>query len=83
MKKAGKSIILISEELPELVGMSDRILIMRDGQIAHEALRTVRPAESQLINYNAVTRVGKIKQKLAKLSKTVGCRLCCPSSALP
>ncbi|MGM9607261.1 MAG: sugar ABC transporter ATP-binding protein [Oscillospiraceae bacterium] len=51
MKKAGKSIILISEELPELIGMSDRILIMRDGQIAHEALRTDQPTESQLINY--------------------------------
>ena len=51
MKKAGKSIILISEELPELIGMSDRILIMRDGQIAHEALRIDKPTESQLINY--------------------------------
>lgn len=51
MKKAGKSIILISEELPELIGMSDRILIMRDGEIVHEALRTDKPTESQLINY--------------------------------
>ena len=51
MKKAGKSIILISEELPELIGMSDRILIMREGQIAHEALRTDQPTESQLIHY--------------------------------
>ena len=33
MKKQGKSIILISEELPELIGMSDRILIMKDGKI--------------------------------------------------
>ena len=51
MKKAGKSIILISEELPELIGMSDRILIMRDGAIAHEALRTDKPTEGELINY--------------------------------
>ena len=51
MKKSGKSIILISEELPELIGMSDRILIMRDGEIAHEVLRTQNPTESQLINY--------------------------------
>ena len=51
MKKAGKSIILISEELPELIGMSDRILIMRDGEIAHEVMRSENPSEGLLINY--------------------------------
>jgi len=39
MKKAGKSIIMISEELPELMGMCDRMLIMRDGQISGEFFR--------------------------------------------
>ena len=34
MKKAGKSIVLISEEMPELIGMSDRIIIMKDGKIS-------------------------------------------------
>jgi ribose transport system ATP-binding protein len=33
---AGKAIIMISSELPEILGMSDRILVMRDGQIAGE-----------------------------------------------
>ena len=33
---AGKSIIMVSEELPELIGMSDRILIMKDGQLTAE-----------------------------------------------
>jgi ribose transport system ATP-binding protein len=51
MKKAGKSIVLISEELPELIGMSDRILIMRNGELSCEVCRTERPAESQLIEY--------------------------------
>lgn len=51
MKKEGKSIILISEELPELIGMSDRIIIMRDGEISHEVLRTENPTESQLVDY--------------------------------
>ncbi len=36
MKKQGKSIVLISEEMPELIGMSDRILIMKDGKINGE-----------------------------------------------
>jgi ribose transport system ATP-binding protein len=51
MKKAGKSIILISEELPELIGMSDRILIMRNGDISCEVRRTNKPTESILIEY--------------------------------
>ncbi|MCD8175437.1 MAG: hypothetical protein LUD41_05885 [Phascolarctobacterium sp.] len=34
LKEQGFSFILISEELPELIGMSDRILILKDGGIA-------------------------------------------------
>ena len=33
LKRDGKSIIMISEELPEVIGMSDRILVLKDGQI--------------------------------------------------
>ena len=32
----GKSIIMVSSEMPELIGMSDRILVMRHGRIAGE-----------------------------------------------
>jgi ribose transport system ATP-binding protein len=32
----GLAIILVSSELPEIIGMSDRILVMRDGKIACE-----------------------------------------------
>ena len=51
MKKEGRSILLISEELPELIGMSDRILIMKDGNIVHEAKRADHPNEHDLIEY--------------------------------
>ena len=51
MKKEGKSIIMISEELPELIGMSDRILIMKDGKFTHEALRSEGLTEHKLIEY--------------------------------
>ena len=51
MKKEGRSVLLISEELPELIGMSDRILIMKDGRVVHEALRSEHPTEHDLINY--------------------------------
>ena len=34
--EAGKSIIMISSEMPELLGMSDRIIVMSNGRIAGE-----------------------------------------------
>jgi ribose transport system ATP-binding protein len=50
-KKEGRSILLISEELQELIGMSDRILIMKDGKIVHEAMRKDNPTENDLIEH--------------------------------
>ena len=51
MKLEGKSIIMISEELPELIGMSDRILIMKDGQITKEFARSQDLTQEQIIEY--------------------------------
>ena len=51
MKLEGKSIIMISEELPELIGMSDRILIMKDGQITKEFTRSKDLTQEQIIEY--------------------------------
>ena len=51
MKLEGKSIIMISEELPELIGMSDRILIMNDGQITKEFTRDKDLTQEQIIEY--------------------------------
>ena len=36
LTKEGKSIIMISSEMPELLGMSDRILVMHEGEINGE-----------------------------------------------
>ncbi|WP_046441940.1 ATP-binding cassette domain-containing protein, partial [Christensenella hongkongensis] len=35
----GKTILMVSSEMPELIGMSDRILVMRFGQVAGELKR--------------------------------------------
>ena len=51
LKNAGKSIIMISEELAELIGMSDRILIMKDGQFTKEFPRNPDLKEHDIINY--------------------------------
>jgi ribose transport system ATP-binding protein len=36
MVRAGKACIVISSEMPELVGLSDRVLVMREGRIVAE-----------------------------------------------
>ncbi len=37
--KQGLAILMISSELPEILGMSDRVLVMREGRIAAELTR--------------------------------------------
>ncbi len=49
MKQQGKSIVMISEEMPELIGMSDRILIMKDGRINGEFFRKDGYQQHELI----------------------------------
>ena len=49
MRKNGKSIIMISEELMELIGMCDRIIIMKDGRISGELERSQDLNENSLI----------------------------------
>ena len=50
MRKDGKSIIMISEELMELIGMCDRILIMKDGKISGQLDRNPDMDENSLIS---------------------------------
>ncbi len=51
MKKQGMGIVMISEELVELIGMSDRMIIMKDGRIATEVMRSPDITDTQLIEY--------------------------------
>jgi ribose transport system ATP-binding protein len=37
---AGVTIIMISSDLPEVIGMSDRVIVMRRGEIAGELQRS-------------------------------------------
>jgi ABC-type sugar transport system ATPase subunit len=39
LAREGLCVLLISSELPEIMGMSDRILVMRDGKLVGEAAR--------------------------------------------
>ncbi len=49
MRRDGKSIIMISEELMELIGMCDRIIIMKDGMISGQIERHETLDENNLI----------------------------------
>lgn len=49
LKSQNKSIIMISEEIQELLGMADRILIMKDGKINGEFHRDKTLGEEDLI----------------------------------
>lgn len=47
----GYSIVMISSEMPEIIGMCDRVLVMRDGRAAGE-LDKKECSESNLISYS-------------------------------
>jgi len=51
LKAQGKSIVMISEELLEIIGMSDRILAIKDGKIQAELKRNERLSEEEIIKY--------------------------------
>lgn len=51
IRNQGKSIIMISEELTELIGMSDRLLILKDGKLAREFKRSRELTEHDIIEY--------------------------------
>ena len=49
MRKQGKAILVISEEIMELIGMCDRILVMKDHKINGELQRSKELTEQDLI----------------------------------
>ena len=53
---AGKSVIMISSELPEILGMSDRIYIMNEGQMVGE-LKAEEATQEIIMSH--ILRVGK------------------------
>ena len=55
----GKSIIMISSELPELLALSDRILVYRDGEINKEFTDTEKLTEPEVLHYAIMQEKGK------------------------
>jgi ribose transport system ATP-binding protein len=53
LSEAGVAILLISDDLPELIGVSSRVLLMREGRIVWECAAPAdsKPAEDELIRH--------------------------------
>ena len=49
MAAAGKAILLISSELPEVLGMSDRILVMHEGRLTGEIADAGQATQEQIL----------------------------------
>jgi len=45
----GKAVLMVSSELPEVLGMCDRILVMREGRIAGEIQDVSRATQQQIL----------------------------------
>ncbi len=50
MVKEGKSIVMISEEMTELIGMCDRILVMKNGRMNGEFIRSREVTENHILD---------------------------------
>lgn len=50
LKHEGISILMVSEEMTELIGMADRIITMRDGHLSKEFVRAEDLSEASIIN---------------------------------
>ena len=53
LSEDGVAILLITDDLPELIGLSHRILLMRDGRVVKDCSTPAdaKPAEDELIKY--------------------------------
>ncbi len=47
--RAGKCVIMISSELPEIIGMSDRVIVMREGKVMGELSRKTDVLNQEII----------------------------------
>ena len=54
----GKSILMISSELPELLALSDRILVYRDGEINKEFTEVKGLTEEMVLHYAIIKDEG-------------------------
>jgi ribose transport system ATP-binding protein len=52
LAKVGRGILMISSDLPEILGLTDRILVLHEGNLA-TTLTTARTTQEEILNYAA------------------------------
>lgn len=57
LAEAGAAVVMVSSDLPELLGMADRILVMRRGRLVAE-LDARRTTQEEILKHAAVEEVG-------------------------
>ena len=50
LARAGKAILVISSDLPEAIGISDRLLVMREGRIVAELESSLTSEEDVMLH---------------------------------
>jgi len=63
LTKSGVAVLMVSSELPEIIGMSDRILVMHEGMIGGELPPASSEADIMLVATGQ--QIGNGKTKLA------------------
>ncbi|MFT4148557.1 MAG: sugar ABC transporter ATP-binding protein [Paracoccaceae bacterium] len=47
----GMAVLMVTEDLPELLGLSDRVIVTRKGRISHDFGREARPDEKEVVKW--------------------------------
>jgi ribose transport system ATP-binding protein len=72
LTKAGMAVLLVSSDMPELIGLSDRILVIKDGEVVKELLREEIEKEDiqkMIFRYASGLNNNDIKQEDNKYEK--------------
>jgi ABC-type sugar transport system ATPase subunit len=62
LAESGAAIVMVSSDLPELLGMADRILVMRRGHLVAE-LNAAETTQEEIVRYAAVEETEQVKSK--------------------
>ena len=78
----GLAVLMISSELPEVLGMADRVLVMREGRITARSTRATRPRETVMFaaTHRGRSAVGMSTQPLTQPGVSFGARLAAASA---
>jgi ABC-type sugar transport system ATPase subunit len=51
LAEGGTAVLMVTEDLPELLGLSDRIAVTKGGRVARTFERDERPSEEEVVRW--------------------------------